>query len=298
IHLIEIPSDIFAEYRSLPLPIPFVSEAVSMGGKIKEILFSIVFYVPPMIFLFTLIQLVSARKSKKENIRSIPYIIKMLILIAGTLMYSQALIRSDAEHVMPSMIFAMLLLPSIFENVKINKFRIVLTLSVSLFLMLLPSLNKAQTLSKIYLSSDSYELTADKASGVVVDREWGENFDEMISFMQSEIPAEEKIYVGNYSHDRILLNDIMIYYISGRASGTKYHELHPGVSTTKPVQKEMIEELKNNSVNYIVLCDNNEFLEPNKSSISSGVHLLDEYIAENYRELKTFGGYKILILAK
>jgi len=298
IHLIEIPSKIFAEYRSLPIPIPFMSESASVGGQIKEILFSIVFYVPPIIFLITLMQLISAGKSKNENIRSIPYIIKMLIMIAGALMYSQALIRSDAEHVMPSMIFAMLLLPGIFENIKISKLRIVLTLAASLFLMLLPSLNKAQTLSKIYLSSDSYELTADKASGVKVDAEWGKNFDAMIHFMQSEIPAEEKIYVGNYSHDRILLNDIMIYYISGRASATKYHELHPGVSTTEPVQKEMIEELKSNSVNYIVLCDNNEFLEPNKSRVSSEVYLLDEYIAENYRELKTFGGYKILKLAE
>ncbi|MDA3843582.1 MAG: hypothetical protein PF588_04325 [Candidatus Kapabacteria bacterium] len=295
-HLIEMPTNIFAEYRSLPFPIPLMSEAASMGGQIKEILFSIVFYLPPIIFLITLNKLFRIGQSENESIRSIPNIIQMLIMICGTLMYSQALVRSDAEHVLPSMMFAILLLPGIFENIKINKLRIVLTLSLSLFVMLLPSLNKAQTLSKVYLSSNSYELTAGKSFGIIVDKEWGKNFDAMIHFIQSEIPEADKIYVGNYSHDRILLNDIMIYYISCMVSGTKYHELHPGVSTTETVQKEMIEEFKNNSVEYIVLCDNSEFLEPNKSSISSEVYLLDEFISENYSEIKSFGSYKILRL--
>lgn len=303
LHLIDMPANIFAEYRSLPLPFPFETVSGSMGGKLKEIVFSLLFYMPPVIFLITLVRLVKAGKSKNiqsksKNIRSKSNILSMLMMISGMLMYNQALVRSDAEHLLPSIIFAVILLPGIFQDIKINKLRILLTISAALFIMFLPSLKKAQTLSNIYLSSNSYILTAEKASGVSVEAEWGKNFDDMIHYIQSTVPAGENIYVGNSSHDIILLNEIMIYYIADRPSATRYHELHPGVSTTEIVQKEMIEELKSNSVKYIVISDFEAAAEPNKSSISSGVFLLDKYILENYIEIKSFGEYKILKAAE
>lgn len=48
-----------------------------------------------------------------------------------------------------------------------------------------------------------------------------------------------------------------------------------------------------NDVKYLVLCENKEFVEPNESSISSGVFILDNYIHENYALFKQFGTNQI-----
>ncbi|MGC9064507.1 MAG: hypothetical protein ACP5JL_07520, partial [bacterium] len=73
-----------------------------------------------------------------------------------------------------------------------------------------------------------------------------------VKFIQMNTKPDEKIFIGDSRHDRIFVNDIMLYFLSERNSATKYHELHPGLATTKEVQDEIIEELKRNNVRYVV----------------------------------------------
>ena len=87
----------------------------------------------------------------------------------------------------------------------------------------------------------------------------------------------------------------MFYFLAERHSATKYHELHPGLATTEEVQLEIIDELKRKNVKFIVLWSGAENVtEPNESSVSSGVTLLDDFIRTNYAPVMYFGPYKIL----
>lgn len=116
-----------------------------------------------------------------------------------------------------------------------------------------------------------------------------------IKFVQANTKPDELIFVGNSRHDRIFVNDIMFYFLSERHSATKYHELHPGLATTKEVQLEIVDELKRNNVKFIVLWSGAENVaEPNESSLSSGITILDDYIRTNYAPVMYFGPYKIL----
>ena len=116
-----------------------------------------------------------------------------------------------------------------------------------------------------------------------------------IKYIQEHVATHEKIFVGNFRHDRIIFNDIMFYFLSERDSATMYHELHPGLVTTAEVQRHIIDEINNNHVRYIVLWAGNEGLwEPNESSRSSGEVALDEFIRQNYRHIQTLGPYAIL----
>jgi len=115
-----------------------------------------------------------------------------------------------------------------------------------------------------------------------------------VKFIQMNTKLEERIFVGNSRHDRIFVNDIMFYFLSERHSATKYHELHPGLATTREVQQEIIEELKENNVRYVVLWNGAEnVMEPNESAISTGVTDLDDFISKNYISIMTFGPYQI-----
>jgi hypothetical protein len=87
----------------------------------------------------------------------------------------------------------------------------------------------------------------------------------------------------------------MFYFLSERGSATKYYELHPGLTDTERIQKEIIRDLVKTNIGYIVLWSGRENVnEPNESSRASGVFDLDNFIRKNYRLKKTIGAYIIL----
>lgn len=135
----------------------------------------------------------------------------------------------------------------------------------------------------------------DRARGIYVFENQEYFLSTAIKFIQANTRPDELIFAGNSRHDRIFVNDVMFYFLSERHSATKYHELHPGLATTEEVQREIIDELKRNSVKFIVLWSGAENVtEPNESSISSGVNILDDFIRMNYAPVMYFGPYKIM----
>lgn len=105
----------------------------------------------------------------------------------------------------------------------------------------------------------------------------------------------QPIYVGNGRHDRIFWNDVRLYFLSGRPSITRWHDLHPGVQTTLPIQNEIIEAIERTHPPVVALnltWDNT--IEPNDSQYPSEVHALDDYIRAHYNQQASYG--KILIM--
>jgi hypothetical protein len=138
-------------------------------------------------------------------------------------------------------------------------------------------------------------LDLDRAQGIYIQPSEGEPLEQAIRMIQRCVPRKEKIFVGHSRHDMIFANDVMFYFLSERDSATRYHELHPGLATTRSIQDEIIRELIKQNVNYIVLWNNPEkVMEPNKSSESSGITDLDDFIQSRYQIMANFGPYAIL----
>jgi hypothetical protein len=115
-----------------------------------------------------------------------------------------------------------------------------------------------------------------------------------VEYVRANTSPGEKLYVGLLRHDLIFANDALFYFLAERDSATRYHELHPGVATTRPVQEEIVSDLEQASVPYVVLFSRYENRrEPNESSVSSGVTLLDDYIRDHYRQVEQFGDYMV-----
>jgi hypothetical protein len=116
-----------------------------------------------------------------------------------------------------------------------------------------------------------------------------------VEYIQKHVPKEERIFVGTSRHDRVLVGNVMFYFLADRHSGTKYHELFPGLTTTVPIQREIVSDLTRNKVNYIVLFSGRDrILEPNASRIATGVKLLDDFISTKYRLVQRYGDYIIM----
>jgi len=137
-----------------------------------------------------------------------------------------------------------------------------------------------------------YTLAMDgRAAGIRV-RAADLPFKQAVDYVRENVPAGERIFVGMLRHDRLYTNDVMIYFLSERDAATRYHELHPGLTTTEPNQREIIADLEQARTRWLVL-EEEHVNEPNQSSVSSGVHVLDDFIRQHFSPRARFGEYTV-----
>ena len=115
-----------------------------------------------------------------------------------------------------------------------------------------------------------------------------------IEFIEDHTVPGQRLYVGLRRHDRIYINDNLIYFATQRLPATRWSHFDPGLQDSYPIQEEMIRELDRAAPPYIV--EDAEFesvVEPNGSVKSSGVTVLDDYIHEHYRWIEAYGAFSI-----
>ncbi len=106
---------------------------------------------------------------------------------------------------------------------------------------------------------------------------------------------DERILSATGRHDKIFVNDIAFNVLAGRLPGTRWHHYDPGVQNAEAVQRAMIADLERHRV-QVVMRDRSfdEVREPNRSALSSGVTLLDDYLARAFAVEAVFGPITIL----
>jgi hypothetical protein len=116
-----------------------------------------------------------------------------------------------------------------------------------------------------------------------------------VEFLRAHLRPGDTLYVGLPQHDRILMGDNVTYFATQALPATRWSQFDPFLENSAPIQQEMIDDLKRNDPAYVVLDSEFDKLhEPNGSSVHTGVHLLDHYIAQHYRWVKTFGEMTVL----
>jgi hypothetical protein len=108
----------------------------------------------------------------------------------------------------------------------------------------------------------------------------------------------ELIFVANPRHDRVTAGDPLLYVILGHPNPTRYDVMQPGLVTTASVQSQIVDSLRRSKTKVVIkwLDPRAEAIEPNGSGRSSGVHILDRYLAAAYRPYARFGVYQVLVL--
>jgi hypothetical protein len=111
-----------------------------------------------------------------------------------------------------------------------------------------------------------------------------------IEFIRSHTQPTDKLFMGVPHHDRIYGNDNITYFATERLPVTKWSDFDPILQNQLPIQKEMVQEFDANPPPYIVLdAEFEQNNEPNESSKSSGVTLLDDYLHSHYTLVETHG---------
>jgi len=219
----------------------------------------------------------------------------LLFSLIGILFINQVIVRSDAIHLLPASMFAIVVSLSLFllilssrEGLLSHKlFKIAsYALLCALFILMIPAAwNKLNSLNSSYFSlSDKFNRAG--YSSIAPELK------ELNLYIRSNTDADDAIYVGVENHDKFIINDVAVYFLAGRKYANKYHELHPGVTNLQTEQKDIVQEIKDAGVKLIVLSPR-YWYEPNDTRIDSKVDYLDNYIRKYYKITANFGDYEV-----
>ena len=251
------------------------------------------FYLPILTLGISVVLLILKFIKERASLNQGTFTLIALTLFGG-LLFNQALSRYDLIHVTPASILTFMAAVAFFHQFTANGVKTRLKNGVIALVVVLTVLYFAPALKNLLVTMDTTppwgcfsHLPIAGCVSLSPDQE------HTAYFIQAFTQPSDPIFVGNQKHDRIFVNDIGLYYLAGRPSATRYHELYPGVATTLPIQQEIVSELKARDVQWIVLVKMWDSNEPNGSALSSGVTYLDDYLRSNYLQFAEYGIYKI-----
>lgn len=139
---------------------------------------------------------------------------------------------------------------------------------------------------------DLAPLDPDRAHLIRVPRAEADTYGALIRYVREQTSANDALYSGAADHSRLVISDSLIYFLTNRLPADRFVELDPGIANTVEGQREIAHELDTKHVPMIVLLAL-EFHEPNATSTSNGVVILDDFIRSRYEHAATFGPYTV-----
>jgi hypothetical protein len=295
--LFYVPGRIYPKVRHLPFP-------MVMGGPTDIVSNSLV-YLPIVTVAVALACL--ARERWRRDLARWQQASYLLLTLLVVLMFLKGVVRVLPLHMVQTLVPSMVLICCLGTRWRVSGAaqRVVLALGgciavVLLYMPLRYCLTRTTYVVSMTLhprSPNAFRLNChppkglERAACLIVDADDAQ----VALYLEQHTAPDQTIFIGASRHDVLFANKIDLYFLSKRESATKWHDLHPGVETTAPVQDEMIRELEANRAVYVVRDSAaSDADEPNDSHVSSGVFDLDRYIDANYRLETRIGGMSIL----
>lgn len=286
--LVIYPLTGYAGARSLPLPAlipdigPLWSGRVSVPQYAAALRSGLRFYFPVAVFAVGISMLVFRRLARPVA----------FVGLLGISLLSYAWVRSDLAHIVPAWAPALLLfawlIHQLLERGRFRALGLALAAVWSIVFVWGAVVAKADALVGTIRGPAGLVLDAPRGAHIVAGPEMAP-MQAAIRYVQAVVPPDERIFVGNTHHDQLVLNDVMFYFLAGRRSATKYHELVPGIATTEEVQGRIIHDLESHRVRYVVLrADQGYVPRP-----AGGAEVLDRFIRDRFVKIETFGEYSV-----
>jgi hypothetical protein len=313
--LIYVPARIYPKVRALPFPgLPYLFNGLKNHSWPS--IEAGMDYFPGLVGLTSIAYLFATRRDWREEGDAFPRRLHVLLTLLLVLMTVKGLVRVSPTQLIQAIVLAFAVLAVVMQRVTSKQKGLRVLVVCCLFVAAIPSTIVTERALRRALANgrNMYAKQADDFAGapggllrdscrVPVGLERMRCFylkpDEVhaIEYVEAHTTPSDTIYVGAGRHDKLLQNDLVFYFVSERMSGTKWHDLHPGIQTTQEIQAEMIADLKRTGTTYVVLDSSfDDWIEPNQSRFSSGVRLLDDYIRQNYSQVASFGPISILRL--
>jgi hypothetical protein len=136
----------------------------------------------------------------------------------------------------------------------------------------------------------------DVADGVKAPPAEARALERLSRYVRARVPAGQPVFVANPRFDLVNVGNPLVYVLVQRPNPTRYDVMQPGVVTTAPVQREIIGDLERSRPRLVIrwLSPLADHADDNGAGESSGVRLLDRYLARTYAPERRFGDYQVL----
>jgi hypothetical protein len=149
---------------------------------------------------------------------------------------------------------------------------------------------------RVELRADRVELRLPAADGVRVASSERAALDRTVGYVRRHTQPGEPIYVAPKRSDLVTSAAPLVYVLADRPNATRYDIAAPGIITSEQVQDEIVSDLQDNGVRVVVRWTDpaSATPEPNRAGRSSGVTILDAYIAAAFKSVARYGDYEVL----
>lgn len=133
-------------------------------------------------------------------------------------------------------------------------------------------------------------LDIPSAQGVILSTDEIGVLEPLVGAVQALVPPGERIFICDRRWDVYNPTPEMLYFLTGRAPGTAYFNIQPGITDREDVQRRIVSDLIRNRVRYVIQSDWKEVKQP----MAASGPILDGFIEEHFRETARFGPYRLL----
>ncbi len=205
--------------------------------------------------------------------------------------------RADEFHLIPlAAVLPILLATAADREVRARRALPAAALTAALALVALHGLDRKFV--QAFRLPPTSRIHLDVADGVRTDPAEARSLEALARYVDARVPPGRPVFVANPRHDLVKVGNPLVYVLLDRPNPTRYDVMQPGVVTTAPVQREMVADLRRARPRIVVrwLDPVATEREPNGAGRSSGVRILDRYLARNYVPAARFGDYGVLRL--
>jgi hypothetical protein len=283
--LIDYPLTDFAEYQSLPFPLDYDGplNTASIGGFLEDSAENLlVFYLPLVLVIGLAVGLFAVVRDRPP--------LRVAVAVFAIGMGHYLVTRPDLFHTAP---FAVLVAVLAAWATRAGRVAAIAAVAVLAFAVV-----EGADRRWLELRRDYAPLRLPVADGVRTARAEREDLERAVAAVQARVPPGTPTYVATRRADLVTSGYPLLYVLAGRPNASRYDIQAPGVVTSDPVQREIVADLERTRPPAVVR-DTSPLTatpEPNRAGESSGVRLLDEYLARAYRPVARYGRFEILEL--
>lgn len=300
--LVRYPVQDFQDYQSLPFPLDYSGplNTSSLGGFIGDTLEPLLLFYLPAALVAGLAGALVALALRFDRGRDWPTIAAAVLAVG---MAHYLIVRPDEFHTAPLAVLVAVLAAWALAGTRLRRpaprgAAPIAAAGASLLAAgaLAYALVEGGDRRVLALSAPTAALGGPVADGVRVAAAERDDLRRAVAAAQARTRPGQPIYVTTQRNDLVTAGAPLFYVLAGRPNPTRYDIAAPGVVTSAPVQREIVGDLERTRTPVVVRWADpvTAAPEPNRAGRSSGVRILDAYLARAYREAARYGDWVVL----
>ena len=314
---VEIPFSVYPDVRALPFPSIVDAIAGAVQARSLDRIGPLIVYLPLVVMGGAVVAELLARGSPRstatgdagaeaEQAGARNRLFGMLVLL-GALFFLKGVVRVSPLHMGASLIVSVAVLGAATARARDPAWRLFLASTAALACAALLVKPVITAMERSAGGSPTNALVSDRwmrhaqalCSEPVVARlrclQLEPDASAVAAYLLQHGASGQRVYVGLGRHDKIFAANLALTFAAAVDAPTRWHDLHPGVQTRDDVQAEMVRELSAQPLAYVVLDSEwDDVSEPNASARSSGVTVLDDYLAAHFVRVFRAGSLTVL----